>query len=119
MDVRATASLAAFARVGFVIPRYKHSAVDRNRLKRRLRELVRLDLLPTLRPMDVVFRVSPVAYTRSFDTLKTEMQHAMQQLARLALPAVVLPAVAVPAAALPAVARPTDDASDTPPAPQP
>ena len=27
--------------MGFIVPRYKHSAVDRNRLKRRLRELVR------------------------------------------------------------------------------
>jgi ribonuclease P protein component len=86
MDVRAIASLAAFARVGFIIPRYKHSAVDRNRLKRRLRELVRLEVLATLVPMDVVFRVSPVAYTRDFNALRAEVQHAALQLARVALP---------------------------------
>lgn len=38
------------ARVGFVVPKYGHSSVDRNRLKRRLRELVRTRLLPALRP---------------------------------------------------------------------
>ena len=46
--LRAIASLRAFPRVGFVVPRYKHSAVDRNRLKRRLRELASLELLPVL-----------------------------------------------------------------------
>lgn len=90
MDVRATASLFALAegvepaavapRVGFVVPRYKHSAVDRNRLKRRLRELVRLEVLPTLPPQDVVVRVLPVAYTRSFDTLRAELLHALRKL---------------------------------------
>lgn len=92
MDVRAVASLRLFARVGFVIPRYKHSAVDRNRLKRRLRELVRLELLPTLRPMDVVLRVTPVAYTRDFELLRGELLQAAKQLATVTLPT----AVAVP-----------------------
>lgn len=85
MDVRATASLRPFARVGFVIPKYKHSSVERNRLKRRLRELVRLELLPTLRPMDVVLKVAPVAYTREFGGLRTEVLNAARALATLAL----------------------------------
>jgi ribonuclease P protein component len=92
MDVRATASLPAFGaepspsvpgavpRVGFVVPRYKHSAVDRNRLKRRLRELVRVWVLPELPPLDVVVRVLPVAYTRSFDALRAELLQAMRKL---------------------------------------
>ena len=41
--------LSRLPRVGIVVPRHQHSAVDRNRLKRRLRELVRLELLPALR----------------------------------------------------------------------
>ena len=86
MDVRARASLHPSARVGFVIPRYKQSAVDRNRLKRRLRELVRVELLPLLHPMDVVIRVVPQAYRRDFDTLRHEVQHAARQLATLTLP---------------------------------
>lgn len=90
MDVRAVASLRLFARVGFVIPRYKHSAVDRNRLKRRLRELVRLELLPTLRPMDMVLRVAPVAYTRTFELLRAELLIAARQLENVVLPTAVV-----------------------------
>ena len=86
MDVRAIASLRACVRVGIVVPRYKHSAVARNRLKRRLRELVRLEWLPALPPMDVVVRVIPPAYDRDFDALRHEMRHARERLARLALP---------------------------------
>ena len=85
MDVRAIASLRACARVGVVVPRYKHSAVARNRLKRRLRELVRLEWLPMLPPMDVVVRVIPPAYERDFDGLRSEMRQAGQRLARLVL----------------------------------
>ncbi len=91
MDVRAVASLHSFARVGFVVPKYKRSAVDRNRLKRRLRELVRLELLPTLPPMDVVLRVSPVAYTRQFDALRVEVLQAARSLATAVLPVPVVP----------------------------
>ena len=86
IEVRATASLHAFPRVGFIVPRYKHSAVDRNRLKRRLRELVRLEALPTLRTMDVVFRVAPQAYQRDFETLRKDVQSLVRQLATIALP---------------------------------
>jgi hypothetical protein len=49
LDVRAMPSAMPHARVGFVVPKYGHSSVDRNRLKRRLRELVRTRLLPSLR----------------------------------------------------------------------
>ena len=86
IDVRAVASLRAFPRVGFIVPRYKHSAVDRNRLKRRLRELVRLELLPALPPMDVVLRVAPHAYQRDMDALREEIRKAARGLATLTLP---------------------------------
>ena len=76
------ASLHAFARVGFVVPKYKHSGVDRNRLKRRLRELIRVDVLPALAPMDLVFRVLPVAYARNFETLRAEVLQAVRRIAR-------------------------------------
>lgn len=86
MDVRATASLHAFPRVGFVVPRYKHSAVDRNLVKRRLRELVRLYVLAELPAMDVVVRVFPSAYARSFDELQSELLQAIKRIARDARP---------------------------------
>jgi RNase P protein component len=49
LDVRAMISTLPHARAGFVVPKYGHSSVERNRLKRRLRELVRTRLLPALR----------------------------------------------------------------------
>ena len=93
MDVRAIASLRASVRVGVVVPRYKHSAVDRNRLKRQLRELVRLEWLPRLPVMDVVIKAIPPAYERNYDALRDEMRQAAERLARITLPSpAVVPA---------------------------
>jgi RNase P protein component len=88
------------ARVGFVVPKYGHSSIDRNRLKRRLRELVRTQLLPSFRlavqadgtaaadgraavqrdtdragvpPVDVVVRALPAAYDAPFSALAAEI----------------------------------------------
>jgi ribonuclease P protein component len=72
------------------VPRFKHSAVDRNRLKRRLRELARLRLLPVLAglpPADVVLRVAPHAYAASFEALAADVERALRQLGRGPLPA--------------------------------
>lgn len=84
LDVRATASLHAFSRVGFVVPKYKHSGVERNRLKRRLREIVRLEVLPVLHTsgvaQDIVIRVFPSAYGRAMATLRGDVLQAMRRL---------------------------------------
>ncbi len=82
MDVRALASLLGVPRVGFVIPKYKQSGVDRNRLKRRLREIVRVDVLSDLAPVDLVIRVMPVAYQRNFETLRAEVLQAVRRISR-------------------------------------
>ncbi len=99
MDVRATASLAvsdtlpvapgvsgavipapAVARVGVVVPKYGKSSVDRNKLKRRLRELVRIEVLPVLPVLDVVIKTTPRAYTRTFPELREEVRKWTHQL---------------------------------------
>ncbi|MEO7362509.1 MAG: ribonuclease P protein component [Gemmatimonadaceae bacterium] len=80
MDVRAVASLHACGRVGIIVPKYGHSSVDRNKVKRRLRELVRLEVLPVLPTLDVVLRVAPRAYTRKFDELREEVRKWTHQL---------------------------------------
>jgi ribonuclease P protein component len=67
-----------------VVPRYKHTAVARNRLKRRLRELSRLRLLPADIAADVVVRVRPEAYGASFDALVLDIGRALDQLRRWA-----------------------------------
>jgi ribonuclease P protein component len=59
--------------VGIIVPRYKHSAVDRNRLKRRLRELVRTRLLAVMPPVDLVVRALPSAYEVGFDGLADQI----------------------------------------------
>jgi ribonuclease P protein component len=76
-------------RAGVVVPRHKHSAVDRNRLKRRLRELVRTRLLPTLPPgagCDVVIRARVEAYGDSFEALGSQIDRAAREIARLLNP---------------------------------
>ena len=56
-----------------VVPRHGHSAVDRNKLKRRLREIVRVQLLPQLPAVDMVIRARPTAYAQTFATIATEL----------------------------------------------
>ncbi len=70
------------------MPKYKHSSVERNRLKRRLREWVRLELLPAFAGvtpvLDLMVRTSPSAYTKSFAELGRELQQIERQVRRLA-----------------------------------
>ena len=92
LEVRVLASLRAFpdpgpdGRVGLVVPRHRHSAVDRNRLKRRLRELVRTRLLPELPPADVVVRARVEAYGDSFEALTRQIDRAAREIRRLLNP---------------------------------
>ena len=65
-----------------MVPKHKHSPVERNRLKRRLRELVRTRLLPELPPMDLVVRTLPEAYAASFDALADQIQRVGGRLRR-------------------------------------
>jgi ribonuclease P protein component len=69
-------------RVGLVVPRFKQSAVARNQLKRRLRELTRVRFLPSDLPADVVVRIRPEAYRATFDLLTVDMVRALGQLTR-------------------------------------
>ena len=71
-------------RVGLIVPRYRHSAVARNQVKRRLRELTRLRLLPSGLPFDVVVRIRPEAYDAAFDQLTADIDRTLAQLSRWA-----------------------------------
>lgn len=64
---------AVVARVGVIIPKYKRSIVERNRLKRRVKELVRTRMLPTIQAQDVLIRALPQAYSTGYDGLIREM----------------------------------------------
>jgi ribonuclease P protein component len=56
--------------------------VARNRLKRRLRELSRVHLLPADFSADVVLRIRPEAYGATFDELAADIARAFLQLTR-------------------------------------
>ena len=85
LEVRAIASPFAHlpgsrTRVGLIVPRYRHSAVARNRVKRRLRELSRTRLLPSDVAADVVIRIRAEAYRAPFAALATDVDRVLGQL---------------------------------------
>ena len=80
LELRAVASLLHHPRVGFVVPKHGQSNVARNRLKRRLREIARLELLPALPPVDVVIRARREAYDARFDALAAQLARAGERL---------------------------------------
>lgn len=69
--------------MGFIIPKHRQSSVARNRLKRRLREIVRVDVLAGLPGIDLVIRTRPEAYAASFDALRAEVRRGAERLARI------------------------------------
>lgn len=88
IDVRVAVSPFSYPRVGIVVPRYRHSIVERNRLRRRLRELVRLELFPVLGPADVVLFATPASYERTFAALRADIRGLAS---RLTLEAATIP----------------------------
>ena len=101
LDVRVLASLPAFgepdaaasgARVGIIVPQHKPTGVERTQLKRRLRELARLRLLPALPAgaapggaapgCAVLLRARPEAYAARFDALARDVERAAREAAR-------------------------------------
>jgi ribonuclease P protein component len=77
-----------------VVPKYKRTGVERNRLKRRLREIARTRVLPGLRAaatdpaatdaaaVDVVVRALPPAYDAPFDRLREELVRSVERVVR-------------------------------------
>jgi ribonuclease P protein component len=77
LDVFHSASPAPHPRAGVVVPRYRRAVVERNRLKRRLREVLRQDVMVLLAsssvPLDVLVRARPDAYQAGFQELRQEL----------------------------------------------
>lgn len=69
LEARASASLLLHPRIGVVVPKHRHKVVERNRVKRRLRELVRVGVLPVLERVDLLIRAKPEAYDSTFEQL--------------------------------------------------
>lgn len=62
------------------MPRYQSSAVARNRLRRRLKEILRRELLRRLPSIDLVIRAKRSAYAASFADLRAELTQAVTTL---------------------------------------
>jgi ribonuclease P protein component len=62
------------------VPRHGQSAVDRNRLKRRLREIVRQDVLPVEHGLDIIIRTAPGAYSVPFADLRVAVNGVISRL---------------------------------------
>jgi ribonuclease P protein component len=67
-------------RLGIVVPRFGETAVARNRLRRRVREILRRELVETLPPVDVVVRANRSAYAARFAELRAELTGATGRL---------------------------------------
>lgn len=62
------------SRVAIVVALHGHSKVARNRLKRRLRYIVRTEILPTaVEAYDAIVSARSEAYSATFDTLRTSL----------------------------------------------
>ena len=66
-------SAEGFPRVAIVVPKFGFTAIRRNRLKRRLRELARLYILPKPVSRDVLVRARRDAYAATFEALRTDI----------------------------------------------
>ncbi|HEX2092579.1 MAG TPA: ribonuclease P protein component [Longimicrobiaceae bacterium] len=84
LDAFFSPSPAALPRLGIVVPKHRRRGVDRNRVKRRLREIGRTVVLPALRgaalPLDLLLRARPEAYTASFEELREQLAGLAEEL---------------------------------------
>jgi len=66
--------------LGVITPRFGHTAVARNRLRRRLREHARRQLLPHLPAIDLLIRARPPAYAALAPDLHRDLDSWRAQL---------------------------------------
>lgn len=59
--------------MGLIVPRYQSTAVARNRLRRRLREIWRRELQAAQPSWDLLIRARREAYEASFEALRGEL----------------------------------------------
>ena len=82
LEVLVLASDGARARVGWVVPKLGRRIVDRNKLKRRLREIGRKRVLVCLREAglaaDVLVRARTPAYRASYGQLEAEVMAVVE-----------------------------------------
>jgi ribonuclease P protein component len=84
LDVFAAPSSGARSRLGLIVPKHGRRIVDRNLLKRRLREIGRRRVLPMLDARgaraDVLIRARLPAYAAEYEALAGEVLEAVERL---------------------------------------
>ena len=84
VDVFFAASPASRSRLGLIVPKHGRNIIERNRLKRRLREIGRRQILPGLEEagvrVDVLIRARRSAYRVEFEGLAREVREAVEGL---------------------------------------
>lgn len=73
LDVIWIDNTAGYPRLGLIVPKHRTTAVARNRLRRRLREVWRRDLQSHLPAWDTVVRARREAYTASLADLRNQL----------------------------------------------
>lgn len=80
LDVAWRPNPAGHPRSAIVVPRFQFTAVARNRLRRRLREILRRHI-HSLPPVDLVVRAKRGAYDASFTSLSAELTESVTRVA--------------------------------------
>lgn len=73
LELRWLPAARPVTRATCITPRFGHSAVERNRLRRRLKSLIMDVLLSGAGSRDYLVRASPSAYDLDFDGLREEL----------------------------------------------
>jgi ribonuclease P protein component len=84
LDVFFLSSGVPFSRVGWVVPKHHRKVVDRNKVKRRLREIGRREILPRLGQcqvnLDLLIRARKEAYEANYRELRRELMEVTEEL---------------------------------------
>lgn len=77
LDVYHSSSPVSYLRVGWIVPKLGHNSVERNLVKRRIREVLRQDVCPRLVAQgiaaDVLVRARKVTYDAAYGELRSEL----------------------------------------------
>jgi len=73
LDVLWADNQAGHPRMGLIVPKFQSTGVARNRLRRRLKELWRRELMGAMPAWDVVIRARRETYGAGFGVLRDEL----------------------------------------------
>ena len=82
LEARVLPSRVRHCRVGVVVAKYGHTIVERNRLRRQIRELARIRLIPSFTGIDLIIRALSSAYSSKFDELTRDVDQIKLGLTR-------------------------------------